>query len=43
LHSHWISAICWDIALQVLSNTPQGGILFNPHAVRGTLFSPHAL
>jgi hypothetical protein len=21
------------------SNTPQGGILFNPHAIRGTLFS----
>jgi hypothetical protein len=28
---------------EVLANTPQGGILFDPHALKGTLLSPHAL
>jgi hypothetical protein len=25
------------------TNTPQGGVLVNPHALKGTLFSPHAV
>jgi hypothetical protein len=25
------------------TNTPQGGTLYSPHALRGILFNPHAL
>jgi hypothetical protein len=29
--------------MQKASNTPQGGTLFSPHAVRGILFNPHVV
>ena len=39
----------WNIAICVIpakagcsTNTPQGGTLFSPHAVRGIRFNPHA-
>jgi hypothetical protein len=31
------------VLMQKASNTPQGGTLFSPHAVRGILFNPHVV
>jgi hypothetical protein len=40
-------SISWDILRKLVfmntPNTPQGGILFNPHALRWILFNPHAV